>query len=78
MSQFFKTALYARNLPPTERMLRVIAALGVSASIAYLVQAPWLVWTGIASAVTMVITGLVGFCPACYLAGRRVERQQAP
>jgi hypothetical protein len=58
-----------RNLPLWERVLRVAVGLGI------------VVWAGLtvgivswiagATAVTMVLTAFVGFCPACALVGRR-------
>ena len=73
MTEFLRAAFYAKNLPRTERIARVIAALGVALGATYLGNSAWLSWLGLASAVTLVATGLFGFCPACYLAGRKLD-----
>ncbi len=62
-----------RNLPLWERALRAAGAIA-------LLAAAW--WTGIpvggllfwlmaASAATLALTGVVGFCPACAMVGRK-------
>ena len=63
--------LYRKNLPNWERWLRVLVGVGL---ITYgLLGAPSLVITALAlvSAVVVLATGFVGYCPACALAGRR-------
>ncbi|MFZ3003123.1 MAG: DUF2892 domain-containing protein [Undibacterium umbellatum] len=60
-----------RNLPHWERALRIISGVALG----------WLAFSGqfqgtlnwiiIASAVTMVMTAFVGFCPACAMVGRK-------
>jgi hypothetical protein len=69
------TVIYAKNLPMWERTLRILAAVGV---ILYgWLAAPSSLVLGIAVAVgvTLVVTSLVGFCPACAMVGRRPLRQ---
>jgi hypothetical protein len=65
--------LYVKNLPGWERLLRLGAglALAIFAVMAIGGVAGWL--GGMAGA-GLALTGLVGFCPACALAGRRLER----
>lgn len=60
-----------RNLPFWERALRpalglltVLAAVGLGATGA-------VAWAAAAVAATLVLTGFVGYCPACAMAGRR-------
>jgi len=67
---------YMKNVPTWERFVRVIAGLAVAVlSIAF--------WTGPVgiivgiSALGIVVSGLVGFCPACALVGRRLQKAQA-
>ena len=69
---FASTAFYAKNLPVWERVLRiVVSAVGVALGLAML-PAPWS-WVVAGSAVGFAFTGLVGFCPACALVGRKLD-----
>jgi len=64
-----------RNLPVAERVVRLALALAVAASAGLLLPAGLARWAGLATAAGLALTALVGFCPACALAGRRaVER----
>jgi len=68
MTTFFRTALYYRNLPIWERVLRVLAGAAMfSLPLPLFVIAPL--------AVMAASTGFLGFCPACYFAGRRLEKR---
>jgi hypothetical protein len=65
--------LYAKNLPAWERLARIIAsALAVAASFYFFSGNTALLLA--ASAVGFALTGLVGFCPMCALAGRRLPK----
>lgn len=78
MTAFFRTAIYMNNVPPFERVLRVLfAAAGVAASFVYFSD-PLLQWTGVGSALGFALTGVLGFCPACYLAGRKLASRSRP
>lgn len=62
-----------RNLPMWERRLRTAGAIALVAA-AWLTGIPvggLLFWLMVASAATLVITGVVGFCPACALFSRK-------
>ena len=60
-----------RNLPGWERAARLAVAL-LAAVAAQALLAPGLArWAGFAVAASAALTALVGFCPACALAGRR-------
>ena len=62
--------LYRKNLPHWERWLRMIAGMTL---VTYgLIGAPSVLIAGLAlvSAVVVLVTGFVGYCPACALAGR--------
>lgn len=70
------SALYPKNVPVAERTLRVVlgAAMLIAAFYAYRQH-----WLGVAwpivivlAAATLVLTGFFGFCPMCYVGGRRV------
>jgi hypothetical protein len=68
MTTFFRTALYYRNLPTWERALRVLAGAAMFVlPLPLFVTAPF--------ALMAAATGFVGFCPACYFAGRRLEKR---
>lgn len=66
--------LYIKNLPMWER----IARLSVGASFAvyallYLRGLPS--WALLACGAGVALTGVLGFCPACALAGRRIAKE---
>jgi hypothetical protein len=61
--------LYRKNLFAWEQALRVLA--GASLSVA-----PWVLdlpygWYWVAAGVGFALSGVFGFCPACYAIGRR-------
>ncbi len=64
--------LYVKNVPNTERALRVLIGLGV-AIWAVLGLGGLVGWLVAGSAAMMVTTGLIGFCPACALVGRKLQ-----
>ncbi len=67
--------IYAKNVPGWERVVRIVLGLG---AIVFSILA----FKGIAGIVValaaagITISGLVGFCPACALVGRRLAKQQ--
>ncbi len=62
--------LYQKNLPQWERWLRI--AIGFALVGYGLFGTPSVLVTGIAllSAAVVIITGFIGFCPACAMVGR--------
>ncbi|KQV43104.1 MULTISPECIES: DUF2892 domain-containing protein [unclassified Duganella] len=64
---------YVKNVPTWERALRVIAGLAV---VAWSVPALGGLWgTAVAlSAAGIVLSGLFGFCPACAMVGRKLDK----
>jgi hypothetical protein len=67
--------LYQKNLPGWERALRV---LGAVAMIAFGLAGPVgaaLGWLLVASGAFVALTGFVGFCPACAVVGRKLDRR---
>ena len=65
--------VYLKNLPLWERSLRISLGVAVSAYAIFNIGGIWgLVITicGLGAA----LTGIFGFCPACALAGRRLEK----
>jgi hypothetical protein len=64
---------YAKNVPNRERVARIIVGLLVVAF--GLAKVGGLIGGLIAiSAAGIVVSGLVGFCPACALVGRRLDK----
>ncbi|MDR7331634.1 DUF2892 domain-containing protein [Roseateles asaccharophilus] len=64
--------IYAKNVPNTERVLRVVLGVATAGAAVVLVGGPagWLLAAGAAG---LVVSGLVGFCPACAMVGRRLK-----
>ncbi|WP_267226214.1 YgaP family membrane protein [Dyella silvae] len=70
---FVKTAFFVKNVPVLERIIRVlVAAAIVILGLAYLTS-PWN-WIAAIAGVGFGLTGVIGFCPACALVGRRLAR----
>lgn len=68
---FLKTAFFIKNVPPAERVLRLLLAAGVAVW-GVVADGPLGV-TLVASAAGFALTGLVGFCPMCALVGRKLK-----
>lgn len=66
---------YQKNLPGWERGLRVAAGLAMAVCGLWGLQGMALGWLLAASGAFVGLTGFVGFCPACAMAGRRLDRQ---
>lgn len=64
---------YVKNVPTWERVLRVIAGLAVAA---WSVQALDGVWAtvSILAAAGIVLSGLFGYCVACAMVGRKLDK----
>jgi len=63
--------MFGINLPSAERLVRLLIGLAV-AGLAWAAPAQPYVMLG-AIGICVALTGLVGFCPACALAGRRLR-----
>jgi hypothetical protein len=64
---------YVKNVPGWERALRVLAGLAVS--VWALTGLSGLIgWLVAGSAAGIVLSGLVGFCPACAMIGRKLKQ----
>jgi hypothetical protein len=65
---------YTKNVPGWERVVRVI--LGVVVAVLSLTFLKGIAGIFVAvAAVGIVFSGLVGFCPACAMVGRRLDKQ---
>jgi hypothetical protein len=64
---------YVKNVPTWERVLRVVAGLAV---VAWSVVAlgGWASAAVALSAAGIVLSGLFGFCPACAMVGRKLDK----
>ncbi|MEP7289288.1 MAG: DUF2892 domain-containing protein [Chloroflexota bacterium] len=65
--------LYPKNLPNWERVLRVVASLGMVAYALLGANPPLITGLLLFSALFVVVTGFVGFCPMCALFGRKLK-----
>ncbi len=66
--------IYLKNVPWWEQLLRMGLAVGV-ATYALTRVGGTLGWIIVAGAAVLLLTGVLGFCPACALAGRRLEKR---
>jgi len=69
---------YPKNVPNIERALRIILGIGLVAFAVFGQTtisgfSPLLTGIAIFSALFMVVTGFVGWCPACAMIGRKIK-----
>ncbi len=67
--------LYMKNVPTWERAIRTLMGIGlIAASVTYFgsITIGWVV--GIAGAMA-AMSGMLGFCPACAMVGRKLGQQ---
>jgi hypothetical protein len=69
-----KTVFYAKNLASWERAVRLVLSAAVVGGAFVTLASPtsWIVAT---SALGFAATGLIGFCPVCAVAGRRLGKR---
>ncbi|MEM5389549.1 DUF2892 domain-containing protein [Paraburkholderia phymatum] len=66
---------YVKNVPGWERVIRIVlGVVGAALAIMFLKGVAGIV--GALAAAGITISGLVGFCLACAMVGRRLARQQ--
>jgi len=65
--------VYIKNVPWQERVVRVGLSV-VVAIYGLLGVGGALGWVIVMSAAGVLLTGILGFCPACALAGRRLRK----
>lgn len=66
--------LYRKNLPTWERGVRLLGAAAMAACAWHFRAGPALYIFGIGAAVA-ALTAVVGFCPMCAVAGRKLDAQ---
>ena len=59
------------NLPVLERAVRITLAVGLVIATIALGVGGWMRLAAYASAATLAATAFIGFCPACWLFGRK-------
>lgn len=66
--------IYTKNVPATERVIRALAGFALIAFGLMAMRGAPLGYILAASGVVAALTGFVGFCPMCALAGRRIQQ----
>ena len=61
-------AFYRKNIGGRQQIARVAVGLGGAAAGLWLLAAPWSLVAGAAGAI-FALTGVVGYCPVCAMAG---------
>ena len=70
--------LYRKNIPGWERGVRIVAgAMMIAAGFLVLPRSP-LAYMVAAMGAMVVLTGFVGYCPMCSIAGRRLPEKHQP
>lgn len=64
--------IFAKNLPRWERLLRIGLGAAAAAYAAFHIGGA-LGWVIAVFGLGAALSGIVGFCPACALAGRRLK-----
>lgn len=78
LKRFVDAAFYTRNTPGWERVLRTLISASLIVPVVLGRVQPLVGGLLIASAVGLLATASTGFCPACYLAGRRMLARRDP
>jgi Protein of unknown function (DUF2892) len=64
---------YRKNLYTWEQALRIIASLALVIYAALTMPGTTLGYSLIAGGIIFGLTGVIGFCPMCAMAGRRIK-----
>ena len=67
--------LYAKNVPAFERLIRIVMGVAVAAAGLYLFKGGLLGYVMIGGGAMIALTGFVGFCPMCAMAGRKLAKR---
>ncbi len=65
---------FQKNLPLWERAIRVCLGVLAAALGFWAAPDPVLAWLAYGTGAILTLTGFLGFCPMCALAGRRLKR----
>jgi uncharacterized membrane protein len=66
---------YVKNVPMGERVLRILIGVAALAAAVAFFGSTLIGWGVGAMGMMAAVTGLVGFCPACALVGRKLDNQ---
>lgn len=66
---------YVKNVPMGERVLRILMGVAALAAAVAFFGSTLIGWGVGAMGMMAAVTGLVGFCPACALVGRKLDNQ---
>ena len=66
--------LYVKNVPVWERVMRVVAGVAMVACGLIVLGSGPVGWLSAGAGVVTALTGFVGFCPMCAVAGRKLPR----
>lgn len=64
--------LYLKNVPNGERVVRLVMGLALLGAALWLLGSTTVGWTVGAMGLMAAMSGLIGYCPMCALAGRRL------
>ena len=68
--------IYRKNIYNWEQILRVTVGVIVAAYALVAMRGSWLGYGLIATGATLVVTGLLGWCPMCAIGSRRLKSRQ--
>lgn len=76
MSKMLQAMFYPKNVPNVERLLRIIGGivLIIGALAAQATVGTVGLMLAIGSAAFIMLTGFIGWCPACALVGRKIRK----
>ena len=67
---------FQNNLPTWERAIRICMGLVIGAAGFYFLPEPSMRWLAMGGGALFAGTGLIGFCPMCAMAGRKLSKRE--
>ncbi len=67
--------LYTKNVPAFERLVRIVMGVAVAVACVILFKGALLGYGLAGGGVMIALTGFVGFCPMCAMAGRKLTKR---
>lgn len=68
---------YSKNVPPWERTLRLVAAAALIFLGFWIDRGPMVTAIVVGHGLVLALTGFFGFCPACAMVGRKLDKRKA-
>jgi hypothetical protein len=65
--------LYVKNVPPVERVIRVLMGIGLLVAAVLWLGANAKGWIVGAMGMMAAMSGLIGWCPMCAMVGRKLD-----